>query len=181
QIKQLQIARNGYIFVSTLFYLAAAVYLFNPSPPKTIECYFAGVFLLIYGAIKIMGFCSNDLYCLAFQYDLAVGLLMLVIGAILLAKAPQCAPYLSVGFGWIALLDGLLKLQMSKDAKRFGLEQWKSILTLSIITGVASVLLICMSANPVAVHTLTVCVLLAEGILNHYVVVLTVRPRHSSK
>lgn len=34
----------------------------------------------------IIGYFSEDLYCLAFRYDLAYGLLLLVMGAIVLVK-----------------------------------------------------------------------------------------------
>lgn len=180
-MKQLQLARTGYIGISILFYCAAAVYLLNQSLSQTALCCFSGIVLIVYGIIKVIGFFSDDLFCLAFQYDLAVGILMLVLGIIVLVKAPQCAPYLPIGLGWIALLDSLLKIQMSKDAKQFGLERWKSILVTAIITGAASVLLICLGTNRSGLRILTACVLAAEGILNHYVVVLTVKLRKKSQ
>ncbi len=175
-MKKLQFAQGGYIAMSIIFYAAALIYLIFPDLPSMLLCCFSGVILLLYGVIKIIGFFSEDLYCLAFRYDLAFGLFLMVIGVFALIRNTAIAQHLASGLGWIALLDNLFHVQMSKEARDFGLEQWKLILGLSIAAGALSVLLIVYDFLGLGAARLLACiVLLAEGVVNHCIVKLTVR------
>lgn len=178
-MKKIKIARSGYIIISIIFYVAAIVYLLFPNLSPMALCCFGGTILIVYGVIKLVGFFSEDLYCLAFRYDLAFGLLIMVIGVLLLIKNVSVEQYLTPGLGWIALLDNLFHIQMAKEARDFGLETWKLILGLSIAAGVLSVLLIIHGfPGPLATRILTCIVLLAAGAINHCIVMLTVRLPH---
>ena len=73
--------------------------------------------LLAYGIIKLIGYFAGDLYCLAFQYDLGCGLLLLVLGAVVLVMNLKVSVYLVPGLGLLILLDSLLTIQMVHDAK----------------------------------------------------------------
>lgn len=170
--------------ISFIFYAAALIYLVFPDlSPMALTC-FSGAILILYGIIKIVGFFSEDLYCLAFRYDLAFGLLSLVVGVLLLVKNVAVARYLTPGLGWMALLDNLFHIQMTKEARDFGMtKEWKLILGLSIVTAALSVLLI-LQAFPGswAMHILACVVLLSCGATNHCIVKLMVRaPRQSPK
>ena len=139
-------------------------------------CISSGIALIAYGIIKVIGYCSNDLYCLAFQYDLACGLFLIVLGVIMLCRSAKLIPYLSVGLGALVLLDSLLTIQTSKDAKQFGLQTWHIILITSIIAAVFGILLIIKPfRGRLAAHIIAGGALLAEGLKNHCVVMLTVK------
>ena len=181
-MKKLQFARSGYIGISCIFYAAAVIYLFFPGlPPMALSC-FSGVILILYGIIKFVGFFSEDLYCLAFRYDMAFGLLLMVAGVLLLVKNVSAAQYLTPGLGWMALLDNLFHIQMAKEARDFGVQEWKLVLGLSATAGVLSVLLIMHGfPGPQATRILTCIVLLACGVINHCIVKLMIRfPRRSA-
>ena len=107
-----------------------------PDVCPAVICGISGIVLIAYGVIKIIGYFSKDLYCLAFQYDLASGLFLIVFGVVALVRSQQIIPHLSMGLGALILLDSLLSVQMSKDAKRFGLETWYVVLTAAIVAGV---------------------------------------------
>lgn len=178
-MKKLQFARTGYITISFIFYAVAAVYLFFPDLPAVALSCFSGIILIAYGVIKIVGFFSEDLYCLAFRYDMAFGLLIMVIGVLLVVKNSSVAQYLTPGLGWIALLSNLFHIQMAKEARDFGLKEWKIILGVSIAAGVLSVLLIIHAfPGPQVTHILSCIILLAAGATNHCIVKLTVRFPH---
>ena len=115
-------ARDGYIVMSIVFYIAGLTYMLLPEISPMTICISSGIALIAYGIIKIIGYCSNDLYCLAFQYDLACGIFLIVLGVIMLCSSTKLIPYLSVGLGALVLLDSLLTIQTSKDAKQFGLQ-----------------------------------------------------------
>lgn len=174
-MKKLELARAGYLIMSIVFYISGVIYIILPDVSPFGICIASGIVLIAYGVIKIIGYCSKDLYCLAFQYDLACGLFLTVLGIISLSCSSRIIPYLSVGLGGLVLLDSLLSIQMSKDAKQFGLETWHVILTASVIAGILSILMI---VNPFRAHLSKHIVaggtLLAEGFKNQCVVRYTV-------
>lgn len=174
-MKKLKMARAGYLIMSIVFYISGVLSIFLPDISPLGTCMASGIVLIAYGVIKIIGYFSKDLYCLAFQYDLACGLFLMVLGVIVLSCSQRIIPYLSAGLGVLVLLDSVLSIQMSKDARQFGLETWNVILTASVITGVLSVLMI---VSPFRVrlskHIVAGSTLLAEGFKNQCVVFCTV-------
>lgn len=175
-MNQLRIARDGYILISVIFYIAGLVYLILPEISSMALCIASGILLIVYGIIKIIGYFSNDLYCLAFQYDLGCGLLLIVVGIIVIIYNLNIQQYLSPGLGLLILLDSMLKIQISKDAKIFGLERWYLILILSIVTGVFGVLIIIMSFGEMSIsRTINGCGILVEGFMNHLFIRNTVK------
>ena len=94
-------------------------------------CIAGGILLITYGIIKIIGYLSDDLYNLAFQYDLGCGLFLIVLGMIVLVRNIRIQDHLYQGMGCLILLDSLLTIQTCGDAKKFGLETWYRILGFS--------------------------------------------------
>ena len=175
-MKKLRMARNGYFLISFIFYISGIIYMILPSVSPMSACIGSGIILVAYGIVKIIGYCSDDLYNLAFQYDFACGVFLIVVGIITLGCNLRLRPYLSPALGLLILLDAVLKLQTSKDAKVFGLETWTWILTFSIIAGVFGVLIIVKPFSGIrATHAINGCGLLAEGVMNQLTVKETVK------
>ena len=174
-MKKLKMARAGYLMMSIVFYISGVLYMILPNVSPLGICITSGIVLIVYGIIKIIGYFSKDLYCLAFQYDLACGLFLMVLGVIVLSCSRRIMPYLSPGLGLLVLLDSLLSIQMSKDARQFGLETWNVILTAAVIAGVFSVLTIVSPfGTRLGKHVVAGGTLLAEGFKNQCVVHYTV-------
>lgn len=173
-MKKLQIARIGYNVISAIFFFAALLCLLFPRTSPFAVCLFSGVLLVAYGIIKIVGYFSEDLFCLAFRYDFAFGLLLLAVGVLVLVRHKTAADYLSDGFGWMILLDCFFKIQMSQEAKTFGLEQWSVISVSAAVTGVIGFLLILSFSKPEVPRVLIALAFLAEGIMNRCVVKVTI-------
>ena len=130
----------------------------------------AGILLLAYGIIKMIGYFSKDLYCLAFQYDFACGIFLMALGVVILCiRNKYESTCLLAILGILILLDSLLSIQTSLDARRFGLVTWKIILLFSVLSGVWGSILIVKNTQIVAG-----CALLAEGAMRHYIVHCTV-------
>lgn len=175
-LKKLQIAQYGYILMSMTFYIAGIVYMLIPDVEPLILCTINGIIFIIYGVIKIIGYLSNDLYNLAFQYDLGCGMFLIALGIIALVRKEQIINYLSMALGALVLLDSFLKIQTSRDAKEFGLETWKYILGISILAGIFSILVIVDPfKNEMVSHIITGCTLLCEGLMNQCVVHYTIK------
>lgn len=174
-MKKLSVARNGYNAVSIVFCLAALWLLLFPDLPSPAVCVLSGAALIVYGIIKIVGYFSEDLFCLAFRYDLAFGLFLAAMGTLVLIKRAAAASYLAPGVGWVILLDCFFKIQMSQEAKKFGLERWGVITLLAVITGSTGVLLILGLFHQTHLRILAASALLAEGIMNRCVIKFAVK------
>lgn len=175
-MKKVRMARDGYILISVIFYVAGIVCMMIPSLSPLTLCICGGLILVGYGIVKIIGYLSDDMYDLAFQYDLACGLFLMVLGVIILGCNLRIRPYLSPGLGLLILLDAVLKVQTAKDAKVFGLETWKWILIFSIIAAFFGVLIIIKPFQGGQMSRIIAgCGLFAEGIMNHLTVKETVK------
>lgn len=122
---------------------------------------------------------SDDLFCLAFQYDLGFGLSMIVLGAIIMVLNVRIQEHIQPIVGLLILLDGMLKIQTSKDARKFGLETWYQLLILAVLAGALGAAMVVMAFVEKSSHVVNGFALLAEGIMNHMLVNKTVLPEHS--
>ena len=126
-----------------------------------------GVGMIVFGAIKLVGYFSRDLFRLAFQYDLAFGILLIAIGIVTLARPNGAMSFLCIVFGIPVLADGLFKIQISLDAKRFGIGQWWLVLLLAALTCVIGLLLVIRPSDAArALMVLMGISLLLDGILS---------------
>lgn len=174
-MKRLRMVRNGYILFSVAFYVLGALLILAPDIPPAGACAVGGVVLVAYGAVKLAGYWSDDLYCLAFQHDLAHGLLLLIVGALVLACNLRLADCLIPGLGGLILLDGLLSVQTVKDAREFGLERWPWMLGLAIAACLLGALVIAAPPDGGGhVQSLAGSALIAVGGMRHFVVWQTV-------
>lgn len=179
-MKKLAFARNGYLLISLVFYVVGGIYIVLPQIPPEVLTIGGGILLMIYGIVKMVGFWSDDLYCLAFQYDLACGVMMLLLGICTVIFHERVVPYLPMGLGWMVLMDSLLKVQMSRDARAFGLEQWRILLGISIGTAILSVSLIFCSAVSAVPRWMPGFVLILQGVMNQSVMHCTVKRSHKN-
>lgn len=77
-------ARMGYLLISVLLCLQGIVLIAFPNCSVILLCRLGGGVMALFGAVKIIGYCSRDLYRLAFQFDLAFGMLLMTLGVILI-------------------------------------------------------------------------------------------------
>ena len=94
-MKKLRMARDGYILISFIFYISGIIYMVMSSLSPLAVCICSGIILILYGIVKIIGYCSNDLYNLAFQYDFACGVFLIVVGIITLGCNLRIRKYLT--------------------------------------------------------------------------------------
>ena len=171
-LKQLKLAKNGYIIMSVLFMVLGACLIIWPDCSMAVFCTAVGIMLIVYGLIKILGYFSRDIYCLAFQFDLAFGVLLAAVGIIIIVRRNVVVNLIFGIFGLLILADALFKIQMSIDAKKFGLR----ILLVAILTGVLGFLLLIRPFEAAEIMMILVGVsVLFEGILNLCVAIYTVK------
>lgn len=162
----MKVAKYGYIAVSLLFCAVGVLLSLSAPSARTLGTFF-GTAMLVFGAVKLVGYFSRDLYRLAFQHDLQFGLLLLALGSIVLLRREEAGSFLCAVFGVSMLLDGLFRIQTALDARRFGVRVWYVTLALAALTCVVGLLLVLRPAETLgAVTTLLGISLLMEGILN---------------
>ena len=175
----LKIARNGYIVMAVIFCALGIFLMANPECAMKTICVLAGALFIADGIIKIIGYFSRDFYCLAFQFDLGFGILMIAMGVLILVRREAIFKLVFVVFGLLLLADALLRIQMSVEAKKFGLNLWWAILIVAVVTGVFGMLLLIDPAGGARLMVIfTGIAFLLEGILKLCVVIYTVKLRN---
>ena len=175
-VTPMKTAKIGYIVMSSLFCLLGIVLLFTPDASALWIGRLLGIGMIVFGAVKLVGYFSRDLFRLAFQYDLAFGILLMVLGIVTLSHPGDAMSFLCVMFGIPVLADGLFKIQIAVDARRFGLRRWWLILTEAILAAILGLVLIFRLTDSARVLTVLLGItMLAEGILNLSTVITAVK------
>ena len=131
---------------------------------------------MLFGLVKSIGYCSKELYRLAFQFDLAFGILFVVLGFILIIRTDAMVNLICIVMGICVLADALLKIQISIDSRAFGIKKWWLILAMAILTGVAGFLLIFRPLESIqTIMILFGIALITEGVLNLITILIAVK------
>ena len=170
------VAKSGYIVMSLVFCAAGTACIANPGLSATVIGRVLGAAMILFGAVKLVGYFSRDLYRLAFQYDLGFGLLLMALGVLVLIRPAGVLDFLFTALGIVVLTDGLYKVQIAVDAKRFGIPAWWLTLALAVAAGAVGLALVFRPWDSARLLTILLgAALLAEGILNLCVSVSTVK------
>lgn len=175
-VTPIKTAKIGYIIISSLTMVLGIFFMLFPAFAMNFIGIALGIALIVFGAIRIIGYFSKDLFRLAFQYDLAFGILLIILGAIIMLKFNYLFNLISILLGVYTLTDGLFKIQIAVDSKKFGIKQWWLTLTMALLTVIIGfVLLFCPATGAKTITVLTGAALLLEGILNLSVVITSVK------
>lgn len=175
-VKAIRFAKTGYIAMSIALLLLGTLVLIFPGITLRAFNIILGIVVIVFGGIKIVGYFSKDLYRLAFQHDMAAGILLIALGIFALVQPNAAINIFCIAFGIIILADGLLKIQISMDARQFGVEKWWLVLVLAILSAVAGCLLIFRPSDASrAIMILSGIALLIEGGMNLGVALCTVK------
>ena len=164
--KAIRIAKTSYIILSALFIVLGVGLIALRDLSVSLIGVAAGVMLIAFGIVKLIGYFSKDLYRLAFQFDLSLGLMLAVLGVII-RNPDQAMSFLCLMLGIATMADGLFKLQSALDARRFGLKSWPLILTLAVGAGVVGALLMLRPMQSARALTVLLGIgMMLEGVLN---------------
>ena len=170
------VAKAGYIVMSLVFCGAGVLFIAKPELSALVIGRTLGAAMIVFGAIKLVGYCSKDLFRLAFQYDLGFGLLLIALGILVLTRPAGVLDFLFIALGIAILADGFFKIQIAVDSRRFGIATWWLTLALAITAGAVGLMLVFRPWDSARMLTaLLGAALLAEGILNLCVALSTVK------
>ena len=91
--------------------------------------------LILIGRSRSLCYFTGDLYDLAFQFDLSLGILAAVAGLSMLLRTDELMGLYPFLTGAMALTDCGFKLQAAMDACRFGIRGWR-LLTAGAVLGI---------------------------------------------
>lgn len=169
-------AKIGYIVVSSLLCVLGILLMIFPELSAEAIGVISGIMLLVFGAVKLVGYFSKDLYRLAFQYDLAFGILLIALGVMILIRPESLMAFICITLGLYILADGLFKIQIAAQAKRFGIRVWWLILIFAVAAAICGlVLMLRPGAGSRLLMVLLGLSLLSEGILNLGTVITAVK------
>lgn len=174
-------AKSIHLFASALMLGAGLLLCLTTGlDGKIVRLVFAGCCLLM-GSADLFGYYSNDLFRLAFQFAFTFGSFSLLFGVLLLLAPSHVLALLPCFVGLYVILDGLQKVQLSLECRKFGIGKWPLILGTSVLVtalGVVSVLLFDGSENRFLWMGIAVS---ADGAENFWTTMYTVRVRSASR
>lgn len=173
-----QLKNIKYLYSALSICLIGVGLLLLNCPGMAVEIIYrlGGVVLCLFGIVKMISYFSKDIFQLAFQFDLAIGIVFAVMGICLLLQPKRIMEMVTAIIGIIMLLDALLRVQTTIDAKRFGIEKWWVLLLISLTAAVIGTLLLLRPFKGakiiISLVGLNLCF---NGILNFVIVQNTVR------
>ena len=76
----------GYIIISAILCALGILLIAKPDMSLSLIGIIVGIVLIVFGVIKLIGYFSKDLYRLAFQFDLAFGILLIALSVVILIR-----------------------------------------------------------------------------------------------
>ena len=104
-VKFMRAAKTSYIVLSALYCVFGVLLIAVPDFSMKLLGILVGCMMIGFGAVKLMGYFSRDLYRLAFQFDLAYGILLIVLGLIVLLRPVQLVSFFCLVLGICILAD----------------------------------------------------------------------------
>ena len=171
-------ARRLSIVLSILLTALGLFLIFRPAATLLTVCILLGIFCLLFGLVKLIGYLARRPEMPAFSWDLPLSILSLVLGLLLCFHPGNVVVLLQLLTGIFILADSILKFQTAWQARRFGLPRWWSILLAALLSAAAGLLLL---FNPFgtaeAMVVLLGVTLVVDGIQNLLVALYTFRHR----
>lgn len=139
-MKRVQIAKISYILTSVLIFLIGCVFLIFPDTSLTVLCRVVGAVIAVSGIAKLFGYFSDDLHQIAFQFDLALGVLTTAAGVLILIFPHRFSTFLVVIVAIFVLINALFTIQNAIESRRFGIRRWWLLLLGGILAAVFGII-----------------------------------------
>lgn len=162
--KLMKFAKIGSMLLSASLCALGIIRIAMPLFPAEQFRILCGMIFIAFGCMRILGFCSKDLFRLAFQYDLEFGILLIVFGILAFIRSGNFTNLTCVLMGLLILADALFKIRITLEAKKFGVEQWWFLLMIAIFASVLGGILVFYSGKQL--NLILGITLIAEGTLN---------------
>ena len=123
----------SYVVLSVMFLLLGIYLVVNPETSLIMICRILGAAMAVFGVMKIVLYFIREVEGVAIRFDFAVGLFCIILGVLMLWRAPALTDILSVMIGLLVLVDSVFKLQVAVDSRRMGAHSWWVMMGVSLI------------------------------------------------
>ena len=117
-MSRVKIAKYAYLISSAAVFLLGVLFLIFPNASLNAVCRVAGAVILISGAVKLYGYFSHDLYRIAFQFDMAFGILTILLGAAMLIMPGKFSEFLSAIISIFVIIDAVFTIHRTVLRRR---------------------------------------------------------------
>lgn len=170
------IVKWGHFAIANLFIILGILFMVFPETSVSVMITLSGIIMMIFGAIKIAGHFSRDFYRVTFQFDLELGILLAVLGLAVLLKPKGAVSFLCIALGISVFTDGLFKMRIAFESKKYGVPHWWIILIVSVLAMLIGLILVFRPASSASVIMVILGLsLIVDGILNLCVAVTFLR------
>lgn len=138
------------IMTSLLYVVLGIAVLVMPDTMRRVLGYLIGAFLIVAGAVSMIGYLLRDAHQNYFRNDFVYGLVEITIGIIVLYRIEMIIELVSIILGVLVVTSGCRKLQDVIDMKRMEYGNWVAVLVLASVNVIFGVVLI---LEPAAVRT----------------------------
>ncbi len=175
-MKMIKRIKNLFILVSMVTLLSGLVLVIWPATSASTICLLIGILLTISGLVRIIGYFTDSLYQLAFQFDLSLGILSIGSGILLILNPNWLMTALSIAIGVFLLVDSIFAIQTAIETCRFGIAYGWIILISAIASTFLAVLLIVEPFSGIQTLTMLLGIsMMINSIKNITVAVFTTR------
>lgn len=174
-------AKSIHLTASAIMLIAGLLLCFlKDLDSQLVRWVFAGVCIFI-GCADIFGYYSNDLFRLAFQFAFTFGSFSTLFGILLLLAPTKIVALLPCFVGIYVILDGLQKVQLSLECRRFGIRKWPLILGTSVLVVALGFLTALFYEGKYSLFLWMGIAVAANGAENFWTTMYTVRVRTGAR
>lgn len=139
--------------LSVLSILLGIILVAFPETTMITICYiFAGCLLLV-GLYYVVAYFRKDLMEAYYQFDLVIGMVILVIGICIIWKVDAVISMIPMFMGIVIFANGIVKLQHSIDLKRANFSGWIYVLIFALLCIAISIVLLLEPKSMAAIFT----------------------------
>lgn len=178
----MRIAKISHIVLSAILSVLGIVLILRPDFSVSMLEKICGIFLILFGAAKTIGYLSKDIYRLAFQYDFVFGFILAGIGIIFLLRTESVLTLVSILLGVVIFSDGVIKILVAWHAKSFGIGAWWAIFALAVLAVIGGLVAAIHRVDDAqALAPLLGCILIIESALSIVTVITSVKIKEYEK
>ena len=172
--KKLKVLKNLYSVLSIITVILGLLMIFSNPNMRELILKISGIVIIVYGIIKVFSYFSKDLLRLAYQHDLAIGLIAIILGFLVLFWKLDYKSTIVRLVSVFLIFDSALKVQTAIESKKVGINSWVLLLVLSIIGIVGGICIFTQSftVSTSAIIFIGIC-FMTYGIINLLVVYKT--------
>ncbi len=124
--------KNYILIMSAVLFVSGLLLIVFPQTSVNIICYIVGIALCILGIMSIVGY-FREMTDIFGSLGLAQGIALIAAGLIVVIRPLVISGMITLVFGIIMVLDGILKLQYAFDLFRIRAKYWWVVLVASAV------------------------------------------------